>query len=286
MSQKLEQILELLISEDNAKAEELLHEYVVSKARSEYESILDEADDEEVDEEENEEVDEDINRSNDFENDVTDVTDEIGDDESEIDSDEFAEIGDEVGDEFGGEDDGMEVDLEDKVDDLEAELAELKADFDALMNDEMGEPEHDDLDLGGDDMDMDDGMGDELGGEEELESFNYNLDSDVVREATNLQNKVSQQHKTGGMKGSEADASNSKSPFTTAPKPTNIGTNNVTPVRINDGSEGSKGLNKPADKTPTSNIKVVHKASPIQHKKSLPNSGDDRSNAKSPIPKK
>jgi hypothetical protein len=33
---KLEQVLELLLSEDNEKAEELLHEYVVAKARSEY----------------------------------------------------------------------------------------------------------------------------------------------------------------------------------------------------------------------------------------------------------
>ena len=42
---KLEQVLELLLSEDNDKAEELLHEYVVAKARSEYERVL-EAEDE------------------------------------------------------------------------------------------------------------------------------------------------------------------------------------------------------------------------------------------------
>ena len=34
---KLEQILELLLAEENEKAEEMQHEYVVSKARSEYE---------------------------------------------------------------------------------------------------------------------------------------------------------------------------------------------------------------------------------------------------------
>ena len=43
---KLEQILELLLAEDNAKAEEMLHEYVVSKARTEYERVLDEAEEE------------------------------------------------------------------------------------------------------------------------------------------------------------------------------------------------------------------------------------------------
>ena len=54
----LEQILELLLAEENEQAEELLHEYVVAKARQQYERVLDES--EEVDEEldESEEVDE------------------------------------------------------------------------------------------------------------------------------------------------------------------------------------------------------------------------------------
>ena len=48
MSKKLESILELLLAEENEKAEELLHEYVVDKAREQYESLLDD----EVEEEE------------------------------------------------------------------------------------------------------------------------------------------------------------------------------------------------------------------------------------------
>lgn len=44
---KLEQVLELLLNEDNERAEELLHEYVVETARAEYERILDEADEDE-----------------------------------------------------------------------------------------------------------------------------------------------------------------------------------------------------------------------------------------------
>ena len=58
---KLEQVLEFLLAEDNERAEELLHEYVVETARAEYERILDEdevveettdedADSEEIDE--------------------------------------------------------------------------------------------------------------------------------------------------------------------------------------------------------------------------------------------
>ena len=49
---KLEEILELLLSEENEAAEEALHEYVVAKARAEYEKVLDEdvADEDEVEE--------------------------------------------------------------------------------------------------------------------------------------------------------------------------------------------------------------------------------------------
>ena len=39
---KLEEILELLLCRRERKAEEALHEYVVAKARAEYEKVLDE----------------------------------------------------------------------------------------------------------------------------------------------------------------------------------------------------------------------------------------------------
>ena len=55
---KLEDILELLLSEENDKAEEMLHEYVVAKARAEYEKVLDEDVSEEVAEESEEAVEE------------------------------------------------------------------------------------------------------------------------------------------------------------------------------------------------------------------------------------
>ena len=41
---KLEQVLEFLLAEDNERAVELLHEYVVETARKEYERILDDSD--------------------------------------------------------------------------------------------------------------------------------------------------------------------------------------------------------------------------------------------------
>jgi len=54
----LEQILELLLAEENEQAEELLHEYVVAKARQQYERVLDESEEVEEDLDESEEVDE------------------------------------------------------------------------------------------------------------------------------------------------------------------------------------------------------------------------------------
>ena len=112
----LEQILELLLAEENEQAEELLHEYVVAKARQQYERVLDESEEveedldesEEVDEswmfgskkkeawneDADEEVDETIDHSDPSADYVEDVTaiDEI---ESEVEADEFGEGDDE-----------------------------------------------------------------------------------------------------------------------------------------------------------------------------------------------
>lgn len=311
MSQKLEQILELLLSEDNDQAEELLHEYVVNKARSEYESILDESDDEEiVDEEIDEEVDEeidedaeevdedihvhvdnggveeDIHRDNDFQ---ADVSDDLGSDEDEISSDEFDDVGSDMDDmdgEYDGEDD-VDADLATKAAELVANIDELTAEFEALLNNEMGDPADADLEMGDEYADDEMGMGDE----EEFESFDYDLDSDVVEEATKFSDTVGEQPmKGGGLKGSEHDSSNAKSPYTNAPKPTVVGNGNTGPVHANDGSEGNKGdaAGKQTLISKTSNIKVDHKADKLDHGKGtkMPDTGDDRSNAKSAIPRK
>ena len=55
----LQQMLENLVNDDQAKAEELFHEYVVTKSREIYESLIDsEIAEEEEKDEEDEEVDE------------------------------------------------------------------------------------------------------------------------------------------------------------------------------------------------------------------------------------
>ena len=233
---KLEQILELLLAEDNAQAEEMLHEYVVSKARAEYERVLDEAE---------EEVEEAIDQSNDFEDDIIADEDEIENDQegfggnNEIEN----EFGDEEGDEEGDED------LEDKVDELESELEDLRAEFEALMAGDEG--------ADADDMDMDDAeeVDMDMGDEEMMDSVEYDLDEEaedddeVVEEATKLSNNVA------APKAPNADASNGVSPVAKH----KAGWETGAPVKAKDGSEGNKGANKAKDHTPTSNIKVEPK---------------------------
>lgn len=237
---KLEQILDLLLAEENDKAEEMLHEYVVAKARSEYERVLEAEDDvEESAEETDESVEETIDQSNDFEDDILA-------DESEIESDETGLS--EEGDEEEGDEEG-EGDLEDKVDELEDELEALKAEFDKLMADEMDEPEHADMD-DAEEIDMDSEGDDEM-----MDSVEYDLDeeteedSEVVEEATKLSDNVA------APKAPDADASNGASPV--AKK--KAGWETGSPVKAKDGSAGDMGANKAKDHTPTSNIKVEPK---------------------------
>lgn len=178
---KLEKVLDLLLSEDQDQASDLLHQIIVEKARTIYESIVDEeADTEDEGADDSDEVGGEANK---------DFTDEIANDEAEVEADEEndGEAGaDEEDDDFGDfDDDEMEGDgsVEDRVEDLESQLAELRAEFDALMGEEMQEPNHADLgdemgeienEFGDDDVEAadefgDDDMGDmpDFGGGEE-----------------------------------------------------------------------------------------------------------------------
>lgn len=165
--QKLEKVLDLLLSEDQDQAAELLHQIIVEKARTIYEGIVDEEEVDVVDEkEELDEADEVGGEPN------KDFTDEISSDQDEVESDEQndGEAGsDEESDdaeddaEDDGEDDGAgEGSTEERIEDLESQLAELRAEFDALMGEEMMEPNH--ADLG---AEMGDDMGDDFGGDAE-----------------------------------------------------------------------------------------------------------------------
>jgi len=172
---KLERVLDLLLSEDSDQASELLHQIIVEKARTIYEGIVDEEDDVEEKKDELDESEDEVGGepNKDFTKEIGADKDEVEGDhqnDGEADSEEDGEEDGEDDGEFGGEDDGEfggdeggEGTTEERVEDLESQLAELRAEFDALMGEEMQEPEHADMgdEFGGDDVEP------AFGGEEE-----------------------------------------------------------------------------------------------------------------------
>ena len=178
---KFESMLEKLVNEDRAGAEELFHEIVVEKSRNIYESLLEDdlseveetsdeveesAEDEEeaVDEATDEEVDEDESE---------DVKEDFDLDEFEVEADPMSMEADPADDMMGDieagmddSEDGDEEELEDRVVDLEDALDDLKSEFEKMIagdEDEAGDEEESD-----DEEDVD---GDEDDSEEE--SFNF-----------------------------------------------------------------------------------------------------------------
>ena len=173
----LSQMLEHLVNEDQAKAEELFHEYVVAKSREIYEELIEtEISEEEKEDDEDEEMDE-AAKDEDAEDDkVDEASDEDKDDEKM--DEEFEDIAIEADDEMGGDaTDDLEAELGDEPADAEGEeseeeimqdlgdiIDELQAKFDALQ----GEEDSDD-------------MGDDMGGEEpKMDAFEPELET--VRE--------------------------------------------------------------------------------------------------------
>jgi hypothetical protein len=166
MQNKFEQLLDLLINEENEKANELFHEIVVEKSRDIYENLISEeekTDDEKEQAKKDDELDE--NQS---------VIEIGGEEHTEDDADDFlsdVEVdGEEGGGEFGGDDMGDEEEMSDdeqtdRIMDLEHALDELKAEFEALLSDEENEPEHND---GEEDPDFGAMDGEEMPEEENL----------------------------------------------------------------------------------------------------------------------
>ena len=172
---KFEEMLEKLVNEDKAGAEELFHEIVVEKSRDIYEGLLeselevDETKDEEVDEASDEEVDE----ASDEEVDEASKDDKEEATNEDFNLDEFeVEGGDPADDMMGAMDmepkgdmdmdmdmdaDGEEGegDVEDRVDDLEDALDDLKAEFEKMMSGDEAEGDDEGDDEGDMDMDMD-----------------------------------------------------------------------------------------------------------------------------------
>jgi hypothetical protein len=143
--QILEQMLEHLVNDEREKADELFHEYVVTKSREIYESLIE---DEMVEEEEKEEdEDEDMEEAasdedaeedkvdEEFEDIAIEAGDETDDLEAELSmGDEEGEMGDEEGEDDMGEKEPAEL-----FQDLDAIVDELQAKFDAMKGGEEGD---------------------------------------------------------------------------------------------------------------------------------------------------
>ena len=157
MSDKFNELIELIISEETDQAKALFHDIVVDKSRSIYESLIDET-------EEDEELEE------------SDFDEELGGDAAEEFIDDIS--ADEEG--LALEDEGEEEEMEDRVVDLEDALDELKAEFEKMMG---GDDEDDmemDMEPEMDDMEMD--MEPEE--DEEDEEDEDEMDETIVREYT------------------------------------------------------------------------------------------------------
>jgi hypothetical protein len=149
----LQQMLEHLVNDDQAKAEELFHEYVVTASREIYESLIDSeiAEEEEKEEDDEEDMDE-AAKDEDAEEDKVD--------------EEFEDIAIEGDDEMpamgGDPTDDLEGDIDAEMDDEEGEKSEeeLFQDLDSIV-DEL-QAKFDEL-KGGDDMDDMGGDGEEGG---------------------------------------------------------------------------------------------------------------------------
>lgn len=181
----LEQMLEHLVNDDQAKAEELFHEYVVGKSREIYETLieseLDESNHEDEDDDKDEDVEEgfdDLAIEADDDDDIMDVDPMGGDATDDLESDLDAEI-----------DDDGDSDTGELFQDLESIVDELQAKFDELQ---------------GDDGDMGDmgGMGD-MGDDDEEMKDDFELET--VREYVE---KVSDGH--GAEKKGRAETADSK----------------------------------------------------------------------------
>ena len=169
---KFESLLELLINEENDKAEALFHEIVVEKSRDIYENLADESTEDKVEEtaeesKEDAKVDETTEeaKSDEQVDEVVEIEDEATESETteeesieEMGGDPTDELVKDISADQEGEHDAMdkpdmdmdmdmdkdaegdaEGDVEDRVVDLEDALDELKAEFEAMMGNKDGE---------------------------------------------------------------------------------------------------------------------------------------------------
>jgi hypothetical protein len=191
----LSQMLEHLVNEDSAKAEELFHEYVVAKSREIYENLIETeiSEEEEVDEATDEEDEDKVDEASEEDKDEDEKVDENFEDLA-IEADDEMDMGGDPTDDLAGELDGEEnpegeESEEEIMSDLGDIIDELQAKFDALTGSEEEQDE-----FGGED---------EMGAEEQPKE---EFELETVREYVE---KVPAGH--GAEKKGSAEAADNKS---------------------------------------------------------------------------
>jgi hypothetical protein len=136
----LEQMLGHLVNDDKQKAEELFHEYVVSKSREIYEQLIeaemDDEEEEEVDEASEEEKEE---GEDDLEENFEDIAYEGDDEMPDMGGDPTDDLAGEMGPDEEGNDEFADKAPEELFQDLDSIVDELQAKFDAMNGDDMGD---------------------------------------------------------------------------------------------------------------------------------------------------
>ena len=223
MSDKFNELIELIISEETDQAKALFHDIVVEKSRSIYESLIDETEEDET--EEDEELEE------------SDFDEELGGDAAEEFIDDIS--ADEEG--LALEDEGEEEEMEDRVVDLEDALDELKAEFEKMMAGEEGEEDDMDMDMEPemDDMEMD--MDAEEDEDEEVEDEEDDMEETFVREYKEkvaAPSNTSEKHSSPVAKKNPMNANGAKA-TSTGRSAAETGAAKVT-AKVDDAGNGNK----------------------------------------------
>jgi hypothetical protein len=198
---KFEQLIEYVINDEEQKARDLFHEIVVEKSRGIYEELMSEEEIEEAESTDDEdekaekagrkvtkdiEYDDKKDRMDEEEeldemmggDQADDLIDDIETEEQGISMEGDDDMSDE---EMSDEEDSEE--LEDRVVDLEDKLDELMAEFEALMGDGQEGEDEMDMEVGSDDMEMDDM---DTGEEETMDTEFETMEGAELEEAINL----------------------------------------------------------------------------------------------------
>lgn len=159
----LSQMLEHLVNDDSAKAEELFHEYVVAASREIYEGLIEsELKDEEVEEATDEEDEDKVDEASEEDKDDEDLDENFEgfgeEEEGGFGGDATDDLDSELDADHEGEEGEAEEGEEQLFQDLEAIVDELQAKFDELKGIEQGEHGDEFGDEEGEDMPEEEGF--------------------------------------------------------------------------------------------------------------------------------